>query len=54
MTRKQVKAAIGIAVIVLSTAVSFVNPSIGQAIQKIVLGLNTADVLIEQLPPSAS
>lgn len=54
MTRKQIKAAIGISVIVLSAAVSFVNPAIGQALQKIVIGLNTADVLIEQLPPSAS
>lgn len=54
MTRNKVKAYIGIAVLVLSAAVSFVNPSIGQALQKIVIGLNTADVLIEQLPPSAS
>lgn len=54
MTRKQTKMYIGIAIVVLTAAASFVNPSVGQAIQNVVLGLNAVDVVIEQLPPSAS
>lgn len=54
MNRKKVKAYIGIAALVLSAAVSFVNPSVGIVLTKIVAGLHTADVVIEQLPPSAS
>jgi hypothetical protein len=54
MNRKKLKAGIAIAVIVLSVAASFVNPSIGIALRQVAAGLTATNGVIDQLPDSAS
>jgi hypothetical protein len=54
MNRKKLKAGVAVAVIVLSVAASFVNPSIGIAMRQLAAGLTAADTVIDQLQESAS